>query len=35
MGNKSDITWNKNEYRIKIYDFTEQMYLLEAEKNGD
>lgn len=34
MGSKSTISWDKEEYKINLYDFTDNLYLYEAESSG-
>jgi hypothetical protein len=35
MGSKSAITWTKDKYQIRLYDFSDGLYLYEARQKGD
>jgi hypothetical protein len=34
MGTKTDITWDKKDYRISLYSFNDKLYLCEPIEEG-
>ena len=34
MENKTDISWDKKNYKISLYSFTNKMYIYEPSKEG-
>ena len=35
LGNKTNLTWDKKNYSIKVYDFTKDLFLTEASEKGE